>query len=47
MVHFEWSGLFARPITAGLLVVGVVTLLGSVYGEFFKKKPPATETPSN
>jgi putative tricarboxylic transport membrane protein len=44
MVHFEWSGLFARPITAGLLVVGFATLIGSVYGEFFKKKPAKKDT---
>jgi putative tricarboxylic transport membrane protein len=46
MLHFEWSGFFDRPIALGLLVVGVITLLGSVYGEFFKKKPPTAETPS-
>jgi putative tricarboxylic transport membrane protein len=46
MLHFEWSGFFDRPIAFGLLVVGVITLLGSVYGEFFKKKPPTAETPS-
>ncbi len=45
MLHFEWSGFFNRPIAFGLLVVGVITLLGSVYGEFFKKKPPTAETP--
>ena len=44
MVHFEWSGLFARPITAGLLVVGFATLIGSVYGEFFKKKPATKQS---
>jgi len=47
MLHFEWSGFFDRPIALGLLVVGIVTLLGSVYGEFFKKKPPIPETPSS
>jgi len=47
MLHFEWSGFFDRPIALGLLVVGVVTLMGSVYGEFFKKKPPAAETPAS
>jgi putative tricarboxylic transport membrane protein len=47
MVHFEWSGLFARPITAGLLVVGFATLIGSVYGEFFKKKKPTAQTPTS
>jgi putative tricarboxylic transport membrane protein len=47
MLHFEWSGFFDRPIALGLLVVGVITLMGSVYGEFFKKKPPTAETPAS
>ncbi len=42
MLHFEWSGYFDRPIAPGLLIAGMATLLGSIYGAFFKKKqsPP-------
>jgi len=39
MLHFEWSGFFDRPIALGLLLAGFVTLLGSIYGAFFKNKP--------
>ncbi len=43
MLHFEWSGFFDRPIALGLLIAGVLTLGGSIYGAFFKKdKPPST-----
>ena len=43
MLHFEWSGFFDRPIAFGLLLAGLVTLLGSIYGAFFKNKPkPST-----
>jgi hypothetical protein len=38
MLHFEWSGYFDRPIALGLLIAGVLTLGGSIYGAFFKKK---------
>ena len=44
MLHFEWSGFLDRPIAAGLLGVGFLTLGASVYGEFFKKAKPG-ETP--
>ena len=39
MLHFEWSGFFDRPIALGLLIAGVLTLGGSVYGAFLKKNP--------
>ena len=39
MLHFEWSGYFNRPIALGLLIAGFLTLVGSIYGAFFKKKP--------
>ncbi len=39
MLHFEWSGFFNRPIALGLLIAGLLTLIGSIYGAFFKKKP--------
>jgi len=42
MLHFEWSGFFHRPIALGLLVVGIATLAGSIYGEFFKKQKAAS-----
>lgn len=38
MLHFEWSGFLDRPIALGLLIAGLVALLGSIYGAFFKKK---------
>ena len=38
MLHFEWSGYFDRPIALGLLIAGLLTLCGSIYGAFFKKK---------
>jgi len=38
MLHFEWSGFFDRPIAFGLLIAGLLTLCGSIYGAFFKKK---------
>jgi putative tricarboxylic transport membrane protein len=38
MLHFEWSGYLDRPIAFGLLVAGLLTLCGSIYGAFFKKK---------
>jgi len=43
MLHFEWSGFLDRPIAAGLLGVGFLTLAASIYGEFFKKN----KTPSD
>ena len=39
MLYFEWSGFFNRPIALGLLIAGLLTLAGSIYGAFFKKKP--------
>jgi len=39
MLHFEWSGFFDRWIALGLLIAGFLTLGGSIYGAFFKKKP--------
>jgi putative tricarboxylic transport membrane protein len=38
MLHFEWSGYLDRPIAFGLLIAGLLTLCGSIYGAFFKKK---------
>ena len=47
MLHFEWGGFFDRPIAFGLLLAGFVTLGGSIYGAFFKrKKSPMPETPA-
>jgi putative tricarboxylic transport membrane protein len=43
MLHFEWSGFFDRWIALGLLIAGMLTLCGSIYGAFFKKqKNPST-----
>ncbi len=42
MLHFEWSGFLNRPIALLLLVAGVITLCGSVYGAFFKKQKNPT-----
>jgi putative tricarboxylic transport membrane protein len=42
MLHFEFSGFVDRPIALGLLIVGFLTLGGSIYGAFFKK----SDTPS-
>jgi len=39
MLHFEFTGFFNRPIALLLLVAGLLTILGSIYGAFFKKKP--------
>ncbi len=39
MLHFEFSGFLNRPIALLLLIAGFVTILGSVYGAFFKSKP--------
>ena len=46
MLHFEWSGFFGRPIALVLLIAGILTLLGSIYGSFFKKtaKAPSPES---
>ena len=46
MLHFEWSGYLDRPIAALLLAAGFVTLGGSIYGSFFKKKktPPVSQS---
>lgn len=38
MLHFEWSGFFGRPIALALLVAGFATLLGSIYGAFFRRR---------
>ncbi len=49
MLHFEFTGFFDRPIALGLLIAGVLTLGGSIYGAFFKKatapSPPGSESP--
>lgn len=37
MLHFEWTGFFARPIAIVLIIAGVLTLLSSIYSSFFKK----------
>jgi putative tricarboxylic transport membrane protein len=42
MLHFEWSGFFDRWIALGLLIAGMLTLCGSIYGAFFKKHKPAS-----
>jgi hypothetical protein len=44
MLHFEWSGVFVRPIAFGLLFAGLLTLCGSIYGAFFKKKRRPAQT---
>jgi putative tricarboxylic transport membrane protein len=46
MLHFEWSGYFDRPIALGLLLAGFATLLGSIYGSFFKKAKPSSANPA-
>jgi putative tricarboxylic transport membrane protein len=46
MLHFEWSGYFDRPIALGLLLAGLVTLGGSIYGSFFKAKKPTSTDPA-
>jgi putative tricarboxylic transport membrane protein len=46
MLHFEWSGFFDRWIALSLLIAGMLTLCGSIYGAFFKKKRPTAEAPS-
>jgi len=47
MLHFEWSGYFDRPIALGLLLAGFATLLGSIYGSFFKKPKSPTADPAS
>ena len=47
MLHFEWSGFLDRPIAAGLLAVGFITLGASIYGEFFKKSAPTSNGPDS
>ncbi len=47
MLHFEWSGFLDRWIALGLLIAGMLTLCGSIYGAFFKKKPSTVETPTS
>jgi len=42
MLHFEFSGFLGRPIAFGLLVAGFITILASIYGAFFKKRPVAS-----
>ena len=39
MLHFEFSGFLDRPIAFGLLIAGFLTILASIYGAFFKRKP--------
>jgi putative tricarboxylic transport membrane protein len=34
MLHFEWSGFLDRWIALGLLIAGILTLCGSIYGAF-------------
>jgi putative tricarboxylic transport membrane protein len=46
MLFFEWSGFFDRPIALGLIIVGILTLLGNIYGEFFKKRKPVGSSPA-
>jgi putative tricarboxylic transport membrane protein len=46
MLHFEWSGFFDRWIALGLLIAGVLTLCGSIYGAFFKKHKSASTGPA-
>jgi len=41
MLHFEFSGFLGRPIALTLLIAGFVTILGSIYGAFFKRQPQA------
>lgn len=38
MLHFEFTGFVDRPIAFGLLIAGMLTLLGSIYGAFLKKQ---------
>jgi putative tricarboxylic transport membrane protein len=47
MLHFEWSGFFNRPIALLLLVAGLLTLCGSIYGAFFKKASAPAPTGSD
>jgi putative tricarboxylic transport membrane protein len=47
MLHFEWSGFFNRPIALLLLVAGMLTLCGSIYGAFFKKTSAPAPTDSS
>jgi len=44
MLHFEWSGYLDRPIALGLLIAGILTLCGSIYGAFFKIKRQSAQT---
>jgi putative tricarboxylic transport membrane protein len=41
MLHFEWSGFLNRPIALVLIIGGFLTLLGSIYGAFFRKNDQA------
>ncbi|MCZ7598023.1 MAG: tripartite tricarboxylate transporter permease [Gammaproteobacteria bacterium] len=36
MLHFEWTGFIDRPIAPVLIIGGMLTLLASIYGAFFK-----------
>ena len=36
MLHFEWTGFVDRPIALVLIIGGILTLLASIYGAFFK-----------
>ena len=38
MLHFEFTAFADRPIAFVLLIAGFVTILGSIYGAFFKKQ---------
>lgn len=43
MLHFEFTGFFDRPIALVLLIAGALTVIGSVYGAFFKVKKEGSE----
>jgi len=46
MLHFEWTGFLDRWIALGLLIAGMLTLCGSIYGAFFKKATGPSPTDS-
>jgi len=43
MLHFEFSGFLNRPIALGLLIAGAITILGSIYGAFFRDRKIAVQ----
>ncbi len=43
MLHFEFSGFLNRPIALGLLIAGALTILGSIYGAFFRDRKIAVQ----